>query len=377
MNKLHTILILFFLSYGCSQNKKIETTNEQMIDTIVNFHNSEQIKKDSIAALEKARYDEYVKEIGFETVAIGNQIWTKFNLNVSTFMNGDSIPQAITNEEWKEAGRLQKPAWCYFNNDPNNGESVYYGKLYNYWAVIDKRGLAPKGFHIPNEYEWKIFLKFIGHDRYEQSSTTAGNKLISETGFNALLGGLRYDFGTFIDIEKDHKMWKGGYWWTSSHSECLNPPCNDLYPKYVHLDNDYQTKGPYSYAYNQNSGMTVRCIKGVLDSVGTKKQAEKELAADFAIAKTQYEYTREQEAKENEKKSNKSYLSDGSKCTNCGLGNYSRGSCSQCGAVSRERLNESLSKRPNCEGCNGSGYFSGYNGKRLCPGCKGSGKQTY
>lgn len=73
----------------------------------------------------------------------------------------------------------------------------------------------------------------------------------------------------------------------------------------------------------------------------------------------------------------KSYSSDGSKCISCGLGRYVRGSCSQCGAVSRARLNESQSRQPNCEACSGKGFVSGYNGKRLCKICKGSGKLTY
>ena len=83
------------------------------------------------------------------SVKIGSQVWATENLNVDRFRNGDPIPQAKTAEEWQNAGNNQQPAWCYYNNDPKNGES--YGKLYNWYAVNDRRGLAPQGWHIPSD----------------------------------------------------------------------------------------------------------------------------------------------------------------------------------------------------------------------------------
>ncbi len=79
----------------------------------------------------------------FKTVVIGNQVWMAENLNVSTFCNGDTIPEIRNNADWLNAGYLGKPAWCYYENDSNNGKT--YGKLYNWYAVNDPRGLAPKG----------------------------------------------------------------------------------------------------------------------------------------------------------------------------------------------------------------------------------------
>lgn len=64
-----------------------------------------------------------------ETVKIGNRYWTLKNLSIDKFRNNEIIPEAKTAEEWIEMGFSKKAAWCYLNNDPNNGNK--YGKLYN------------------------------------------------------------------------------------------------------------------------------------------------------------------------------------------------------------------------------------------------------
>ena len=91
-----------------------------------------------------------------QTVTIGTQVWMTKNLDVSTFRNGEIIPEAKTEDEWNAAGGNHTPAWCYYNNDPKNGE--IYGKLYNCYAVDDSRGLAPAGWHVPTIEEWKLIM---------------------------------------------------------------------------------------------------------------------------------------------------------------------------------------------------------------------------
>lgn len=86
-----------------------------------------------------------------QTVTIGNQIWMDKNLDVSTFRNGDPIKQVKSNEEWLIAEADGVPAWCYYENKKKNNKK--YGKLYNWYAVNDPRGLAPVGYHVPTETE--------------------------------------------------------------------------------------------------------------------------------------------------------------------------------------------------------------------------------
>jgi len=153
-------------------------------------------------------------------VTIGTQVWMTKNLDVSTFRNGDPIPQAKTDEEWKKAGENKQPAWCYYNNDPANGAK--YGKLYNWYAVNDSRGLAPVGYHIPSDAEWTKLTDFLG------GNEVAGTKMKStdgwkgngngtnESGFSGLPGGYRSNYGSFSYVG-DY-----GTWWSSSEDLTLS-----------------------------------------------------------------------------------------------------------------------------------------------------------
>jgi len=100
----------------------------------------------------------------FKEVKIGEQIWMAENLNVDTFRDGTKIHEAKTREEWNNIGNMGEPAWCYYDNDRINGEK--YGKLYNWYAVNDPRGLAPKGNPIPYNYFIKKKGKYNGADKW-------------------------------------------------------------------------------------------------------------------------------------------------------------------------------------------------------------------
>ena len=91
----------------------------------------------------KSSKSEADKSKDFGTVRIGTQSWAVANLNVTTFRNGDTIPEARTYKEWETAGESRKPAWCYYNNDPVNGPR--YGRLYNWYAINDPIYCIGKG----------------------------------------------------------------------------------------------------------------------------------------------------------------------------------------------------------------------------------------
>jgi uncharacterized protein (TIGR02145 family) len=101
-----------------------------------------------------------------DTVVICNQTWMTRNLDVTTYRNGDAIPQITDNTAWANA---TSGAWCYYNNDPANG--AIYGKLYNWYAVNDSRGLAPEGWKIASDDDWKELEMCLGMSQAQADAT--------------------------------------------------------------------------------------------------------------------------------------------------------------------------------------------------------------
>ena len=179
---------------------------------------STQTKSKSIQESSKSEPDNKSKDFG--TVRIGTQTWAVANLNVSTFRNGDSIPEARTNKEWETAGKSGKPAWCYYNNNPANG--LKYGKLYNWYAVNDPRELAPVGWTLSNDTDWAKLtyysggLEVAGKKMKSTSGWSDGSNGTNETGFIGLPGGYRVENGTFLNSGSI------GTWWSSTESKALS-----------------------------------------------------------------------------------------------------------------------------------------------------------
>lgn len=186
-------------------------------------------------------------------VTIGEQIWMVENLNVEKFRNGDSIPEAKTEEEWKKAGVEKSPAWSYYENNPDHGKS--FGKLYNWYAVNDPRGLAPEGWRIPSDDDWSILSDFLGgesiagkkmksNDFWTESEGEEGS---NESGFLGLPGGSRNTFAMF------NNMGDYAYWWSSTE----NGPSNAWY-RFLDSSNGYIGRSGFGTKENGNS---VRCLK--------------------------------------------------------------------------------------------------------------------
>jgi uncharacterized protein (TIGR02145 family) len=106
---------------------------------------------------------------------IGNQIWMAYNIDAERFNNGDIIPIVKSIEEWKKAGLNKKPAMCYYNNDVEN--KTKFGIIYNWYALNDKRGIAPKGWRVATLKDWEILTSYLGE------SNIAGKKLKSQNGW--------------------------------------------------------------------------------------------------------------------------------------------------------------------------------------------------
>jgi uncharacterized protein (TIGR02145 family) len=175
---------------------------------------SAQTKSKSAQKSSKSEPENKAKDVG--AVRIGKQTWAVANLNVSTFRNGDSIPEAKTSKEWVTAGESEKPAWCYFNNNSANG--LKYGKLYNWYAVNDPRGLAPVGWTLSDADDWAMLINYLGGQggagskMKSMSGWSEGNNGTNEAGFIGFPGGYRVENGSFLNIGSI------GIWWSSTEN---------------------------------------------------------------------------------------------------------------------------------------------------------------
>jgi uncharacterized protein (TIGR02145 family) len=184
------------------------------------------------------------------TIQIGNQLWSKENLDVAFYRNGDPIPQVTDPTAW---ATLTTGAWCYYNNDPENG--AIYGKLYNWYAVNDARGLAPHGWRIPTDADWNTLTITLG------GSLTAGGKMktpgttrwttpntgaTNESGFAGLPGSYRFIDGSSGVIGE------GGYWWSSTQDNTVtawNRTLTSIGGNIIRVNG------------NKRYGFSVRCVR--------------------------------------------------------------------------------------------------------------------
>ncbi|MCW8797021.1 MAG: fibrobacter succinogenes major paralogous domain-containing protein [Chlorobium sp.] len=199
---------------------------------------------DSDGSKGKMNYNGYT----YEVVRIVTQWWMAENLRTTRYNDVSLISQVTDDDEWSD---LTTGAWCDYDNDPANG--AVYGKLYN-WFAVNTGKLAPPGWHVPAGTEWETLSTFLG------GSLSAG-KLLKESGtahwkspnsgsnmsgFTALGGGGRFDFGSF------YSLLDNAFFWTSSPSGSANA-------------------GYYALSYDGNrfvgdvddrsAGYSVRCVQ--------------------------------------------------------------------------------------------------------------------
>ena len=194
---------------------------------------------------------------------IGDQVWMNKNLDVTVFRNGDSIFYAKSRGEWASANSAGKPAYCYYEFNPNLGS--YHGKIYNYSAMKDARGLAPIGFRIPSKDDFTLLRDYantsIG-DVYCLFSTIGwqgdcnGTNL---TGFNAIPSGYYY-FQNSYGYEFKHLNSTLGLWTTTpSHNVYMMSSLSvdgTFCENYFYVAKTLPEGNLFS-----NQGFYVRCLK--------------------------------------------------------------------------------------------------------------------
>lgn len=185
----------------------------------------------------------------YPSVSIGTQCWMQTNLNVSKYRNGDEIPQVTDPTAW---ANLTTGAWCYYENNTANG--TVYGKLYNWYAVNDPRGLAPTGYHIPSDAEWTTLTTFLGGETIAGSKmkattlwTSPNTGATNSSGFTGLPGMNRDNYGIFPDAGNF------GIWWSSTEFNDSN-----AWDHYLYYNNGFAYRGSGG---SKKGGFSVRCLR--------------------------------------------------------------------------------------------------------------------
>ena len=203
-----------------------------------------------------------------QSVKIGNQEWSTKNIDVTSFRNGDLIFEAKTFQEWTDACYNKQPAWCFVYYDKKNEPK--YGKLYNWFAVNDSRGLTPEGWHVPSKNEWEVLINFLG------GSEVAGKKMKSTNDWN----GIYIDGGILTDVYPDKGTNSSGFlglssaictegsfngmgdigcWWSSSEdpSDFYKTGPSNAYGIIIRNDSSFAD----IWSQPKKEGYSVRCIK--------------------------------------------------------------------------------------------------------------------
>lgn len=191
--------------------------------------------------------DSIMEQDTIKSVQIGEQVWMVKNLNVSKFRNGDSIPEMKSMAGWQKAGKEGKPVWCNYNNVNKRG--LKYGKLYNWYAVNDPRGLAPEGWHIPTKAEFESLITTVNNDGNalkavgQRTGRRAGT---NPSGFSALLAGGR-DYGGNFDY--------------LGYSTCFWSSTEYTAPNAYYLSLNYNDSNINLFNFYKEYGFSIRCLK--------------------------------------------------------------------------------------------------------------------
>jgi len=200
----------------------------------------------------------------YYTVQIGNQCWTQSNHKSSRYSNGDSIPTGLNNNDWRNT---TFGAYAIYNNDPVN--DGLYGKLYNYHAVMDSRGLCPSGWRVPSDDEWMTLFNHLGGQGIAggamKSTTTQplpggwispNTGATNSSGFTALPGGGRTNDGNYFTSLTDR-----GNWWSTTGLS--------MYRTFWHTFLDVNFNVALRSHDLPTAGFSVRCLKNTLPQVNT------------------------------------------------------------------------------------------------------------
>jgi uncharacterized protein (TIGR02145 family) len=210
----------------------------------------------------------------YKTVTIGNQVWMAEDLRTTRYRNGDSI--GTTTPARLDIGGESAPKyqWAYAGDE---GNVATYGRLYTWHVVTDPRGLAPSGWHVPTDAEWRALCDYLGGPDAVGGKLKAAGAAVwrspnadatNATGFTALPSGARWANGTFSQLGECV------HYWTST------PAAEDPHSAWRWLVQPGRVRGVNAPTLQQGYapkaiGFPVRCVRDA-STLPTASLAEQE-----------------------------------------------------------------------------------------------------
>jgi uncharacterized protein (TIGR02145 family) len=199
----------------------------------------------------------------YETIKIGMQWWMTENLRVTRYQNGDSVRHEPDDDLWPV---LTEGAYSIY--DHHGANIIPYGLMYNWYAATDERNIAPEGWHVATDDDWKELEVYMGMPEselevYQWRGTNEGEKIketgtlhwvapnayaSDEYGFKARPNGFRSKYG-FNGLAHQ------AYFWTSS----IFNGATDTYGWARSLHRDRTEIG--RVYYDKTNGYGIRCVK--------------------------------------------------------------------------------------------------------------------
>jgi len=187
----------------------------------------------------------------YETVVIGDQEWTRENLRVTRYQNGDAIPHLIDDNEWSST---TSGAYSYFDNDQSR--NIPYGKLYNWFTTTDSRGLCPEGWKVPSRTDWNELIWFLGGEdiagermKFPGDWSTQTSDTVSVSGFKGLKNGDRSYNGSF-----NSSATVVGSWWSSIEVD-------EGYARFYYIY--YANSKAQRDSDRKGAGRPIRCVRNL------------------------------------------------------------------------------------------------------------------
>jgi uncharacterized protein (TIGR02145 family) len=195
----------------------------------------------------------------YKTVLIGNAWWMVENLRSTKFSDGSPIKNVSSNDSNSYWASTTEPCFTALNSGSN-------GLLYNAYAMLSYKKIAPTGWHVATDADWKKLESHIGMPANEKNQTGwRGANLAQELtslysagwpsgiplfgtnkyGFNALPGGCRIADG------RTNIFSTSAFWWS---------PTNDT-TKAMYRHIDAYTQEIFRQTENLHYGMSIRSVK--------------------------------------------------------------------------------------------------------------------